>query len=688
MSLTEQWLLENQGDPWKLISNSIDGNFPYAFIGNGYIGQQIAPEGEGMLFPQHNSSKSGCLIHGFYSEQPLNVGVVDFVKQHSAKNARLIQESLTEPPEWNTLRYCDGNEFFARNIGQHKDYQQYVDMKTATVVTRDAWLSSAKKITNIETTVYLSYANQNLGVISTTITPNFSGQVYFEDTIDASFLQNTNNCEIETGDIITLSIDVGSYQHRVFEASKLIIPQNAKHNIEFIRTEHKITRKLYLQVSPNHSYTVTKLVGIYTYLDGDDLRNRAKNMLDKAAQNIIRERSAHEREWEKLWEHHIEIHGVSGLQKLVNAALYQFYSQLREGINYSLSPTGITGCQQWAGIIFWDADLWMGPPLALLNPKLAQPIFQYRYQTLNGAKRNAILEECEGARFAWESTASGNETCFVYTANQPHIVSDIALAQWQYYLISGDDNYLNKAAEIIIECAKYWESRVTYNGQYDRYEINQVCCVDEYGVIVNNNTFTNYSAVKTLEIAGKILKLRNEKIPSQWSNIIQKMYLPYDSNQDLYLEHESYNGAMIKQADTALLIYPYEMPMTAQQKQNIVEYYRNRYPKDKIMMSSAIDGIIYCEQQKSDRAWNALLDLLQHFAMPFLSASESPCNNVRSFITGLGGLLQLIINGFCGLRVTENGLTFEPCLPKQIEKIYLRNIHYRGKCFDKEVGNN
>ncbi len=103
------------------------------------------------------------------------------------------------------------------------------------------------------------------------------------------------------------------------------------------------------------------------------------------------------------------------------------------------------------------------------------------------------------------------------------------------------------------------------------------------------------------------------------------------------------------------------------------------------MMSSAIDGIIYCEQQKPDHAWNALLDLLPHFAMPFLSASESPCNNVRSFMTGLGGLLQLMINGFCGLRIGEGELTFKPCLPKQIEKICLRNIHYRGKCFDKEI---
>jgi hypothetical protein len=106
------------------------------------------------------------------------------------------------------------------------------------------------------------------------------------------------------------------------------------------------------------------------------------------------------------------------------------------------------------------------------------------------------------------------------------------------------------------------------------------------------------------------------------------------------------------------------------------------------MMSSAFDGIIYCEQQKPEQAWHALLDLLPHFSTPFLSVSESPTNNVASFMTGLGGLLQLIINGFCGLRVHEDELKLNPCLPKPIKKITLKGIHYRGECFNILINSN
>ena len=42
-------------------------------------------------------------------------------------------------------------------------------------------------------------------------------------------------------------------------------------------------------------------------------------------------------------------------------------------------------------------------------------------------------------------------------------------------------------------------------------------------------------------------------------------------------------------------------------KARIVDYYRAHYPKNKIMMGSAIDGIIDCELGRYEQAWGGVL---------------------------------------------------------------------------------
>ena len=50
--------------------------------------------------------------------------------------------------------------------------------------------------------------------------------------------------------------------------------------------------------------------------------------------------------------------------------LYHLYSFTREGTSFSLSPMGLSGLG-YNGHVFWDADLWMFPPLLVLHPEMA-----------------------------------------------------------------------------------------------------------------------------------------------------------------------------------------------------------------------------------------------------------------------------------------------------------------------------
>ena len=64
--------------------------------------------------------------------------------------------------------------------------------------------------------------------------------------------------------------------------------------------------------------------------------------------------------------------------------------------------------------------------------------------------------------------------------------------------------------------------------------------------------------------------------------------------------------------------------------------------------------------------------------------SESPLNETISLLTGLGGLLQLVMMGWGGLRMHDNALAMANKLPSHIEYMKIYNLHYRGETFDLE----
>ena len=100
------------------------------------------------------------------------------------------------------------------------------------------------------------------------------------------------------------------------------------------------------------------------------------------------------------------------------------------------------------------------------------------------------------------------------------------------------------------------------------------------------------------------------------------------------------------------------------------------------MMSSAIYSIVCSEIGERQKSFEYFLDLLSHFRAPFMLVSESPNNETISFVTGLGGFLQVFLNGFAGIRIHEDGLLIEPCMPEAVPRLEIRGLHYAGQRFD------
>lgn len=82
-----------------------------------------------------------------------------------------------------------------------------------------------------------------------------------------------------------------------------------------------------------------------------------------------------------------------------------------------------------------------------------------------------------------------------------HITADVAYGVWQYYMCTGDQEFMDKYGyELMLDCAKFWSSRLE-PGADGQLHINDVVGPDEYKEHVNDNAYTNYLVWWTLDKA-------------------------------------------------------------------------------------------------------------------------------------------------------------------------------------------
>lgn len=142
-------------------------------------------------------------------------------------------------------------------------------------------------------------------------------------------------------------------------------------------------------------------------------------------------------------------------------------------------------------------------------------------------------------------------------------------------------------------------------------------------------------------------------------------------------EHATYNGEMIKQADVNLLGYPLRIITDEKQLKKDLEYYAGKIdPQHGPAMSFAIFCVQYARMGDVDKAYEMFLRSYQpNQRPPFGVLAETPTSNNPYFMTGAGGLLQAVINGFCGLQITDKGIVQLPAiLPKHWKKVTIKGV--------------
>ena len=216
--------------------------------------------------------------------------------------------------------------------------------------------------------------------------------------------------------------------------------------------------------------------------------------------------AAHREAWQETWQKcDLEIPSLDG--------------ELQTGLRFSMfglmgscsanDPTVSIGARglshgRYKGCYFWDTDLFMLPFFLENDIQAAKSLCDYRVRALPAAKEHSRKMNTAGARYPWMAALDGSEQCETWDigCSELHITADVAYALDAYCQASGDRQfYLDKAAEVYVETARFWVSRYTYRPEAGRVDLLFCKGPDEYCGITNNNLFTNVMVQHNLSLA-------------------------------------------------------------------------------------------------------------------------------------------------------------------------------------------
>ena len=366
----------------------------------------------------------------------------------------------------------------------------------------------------------------------------------------------------------------------------------------------------------------------------------------------------HDDAWNDLWKSDIIIEGNPELQTNARVALYNLYSAASPGSGRSIAPMGLSSTHYY-GHIFWDADTWMLPVMAVLNPEIARDMVDYRINTLPQARRRAAAHGYKGAMFAWESDDLGEESTPTFALTGPlehHVTADVANAAWLYFRASADTTWLREQAwPLLRDCADFWVSRAQPRAD-GYYSIRSVVGADEYAIGVDDNAFTNAAAMRNLEYALEAASILGTVPSPKWKELSQKLYFSKIPGTDVIAEYDGYAGQQIKQADVALLAYPLGLLTESSDIDRNLTYYDAKIDSLRgPAMSHSAMAVNYARMGLGDRAGKLIERAYKpNLRGPFHNLSESPNNDHVYFVTGAGGLLQALVFGLAGVDVDLN----------------------------------
>lgn len=695
-------------------------------LGNGYLGTRGSFE-EG--YPQ---AVPATLIHGVFDAVPI------------------VYTELANCPNWLPLTLSINGESFRLDQGTLLRYERSLDLRQGLLSRKVRWQSPHGRTVDLKFERWASMADPHVLAIRCEIVPlDFEGFVEVQASLNGyPENQGFNHWELLQQGKEDRSIWLSSRTR----SSHIRLGMTAQMNLVGADTPLQSTNvpgyptlSTTFLVQAGEHYAVEKLITIYTSRETTDpLEAAIARQADLPSYQALK--AEHIAAWAEIWDKcDIDIEGDTRAQLALRYNLFQLLiCGSRTDDRVSIPAKTLSGFG-YRGHVFWDTEIFILPFFTFTQPDTAKRLLNYRYHTLEGARRKALNYGYKGAMYAWESADTGDEVTPRWSLpNQPyaedvriwcrdqeiHISADIAFAIWQYWQATQDDPWLRDyGAEIILDTAIFWSSRVDLNIKSERYEIREVIGADEYHEHVSNNAFTNRMAQWHLEQALFVCDWLQANYPetfaalhaklnlsddrrSRWRDIVQNIWIPYDSKTGLIEEFEGFfklkdldlatyeprqqsmqallgiEGAnqhqVLKQPDVLMLMYLMRFSRGFPYREDWLQVNWDYYaPRTDITYGSslgpAIHSILAADLKKTAEAY-------ERFMQAALVDLEDVRDNAADGIHGAsaGGLWQAAVFGFGGIQLTPEGLIANPHLPPGWTRLRFR-LHWRGKWYDFDL---
>ena len=515
-----------------------------------------------------------------------------------------------------------------------------------------------------------------------------------------------------------------------------------------VNIEHRLVFADYeIGLKAGECFTVEKLSNVNTTRDADNTGLDLPAIQEKSLRDLqesealgydaLAAESA--AAWkEQVWEKApIEIEGDEKSEFDLFAVRFAQY-QMRIFVpahdnRMNIGAKGLSG-EGYKGHCFWDTEIFLLPYYIFTDPDTARKLVEYRYLSLPGAHRKAKENGYKGAMFPWESAwLNDGETCPLYMGTdiltgrpikvwsgiiEQHISADVAFGVWQYGIITGDKDFMERCGyELIMDTATFWASRLE-KGDDGLYHINDVVGPDEYHEHVNDNAFTNYMAKWNMEKAVAYADMLKKEKPAlfasldrklniaenypKWSDGADNIFLPQPTNEnilpmdDRFMDGEfidlskykaqdfvagimkDYNLDQIqhiqvcKQADCLVLFYLLEDQFTPEVKRASWDYYIERTLHDS-SLSLSTHSVMAADMGDDEMAYDLFQKSCAIDLGPYMGTSDAGIH-AASF----GGIWQCVVYGFGGVRMLDGKLRIEPRLPANWNKLSY-TLYWKGE---------
>jgi trehalose/maltose hydrolase-like predicted phosphorylase len=695
-------------------------NYFPSYLANGYFSTMTAPRGT-----------EGNLAH--------MVAFMDYAKDDIARPAAI--------PGWSEIDYSTGDSAAGHfwmnqvplNPALFKDYSQVLNMRDATLTTSYRYVDHNRS-TEIKVITFVSEASTHLAATQISLTPDFDGTVQLSFALNlwapyqprlplaklsgeemqeavaarnmkltaippatpdraAVWYHGDTHVSAADGDAkeLTLWLDGRAEQGlSMAEAAAIRLPGGvAAADIALYKSQYRLALNLNIKVLKGKTYTFTKFIAASREDWGGDAKADLALATEARGAGFDALLDEHRAAWRDLWRSDIEIEGDARAQTAVHSDLYYLLATSTADTHWPMGACGLT--PGYTGHAFWDSDSWIFPALLLLHPERAKSLVMFRSFTLPAAQARAQARGLKGAMYPWEADPeNGSEQtphfAYVLGEREIHVNADIAIAQWQYWLATHDREWLKKYGwPVIRNVADYWASRASWNVDKGRYEIVHVTSVAESYNDVPNDTFTNVSAQKVLNVAAKAAAIVGERADPLWAEVAAKLYIPFSDAEQRHLDFDaSVPREPLEGSTLGLLMYPsLDLPMTAQIRRNDFDYTmisvkeEHHQPHGMSLAPASIAAAAVGDAPLAV-AWlqsNFTSGLIKP---PFNVRQETANNNTGYFITSSGGFIQNLVYGFSGLRIEEKGLAeaYAPVLPPEWKSMTLKDITLRGRHYD------